>query len=87
MNWVNLLSRIAHGIRLAEKIPLGRRDLPNAVLMGRKDSFDNHPDNNRCEATTVCPMSEYSTTDSSNGGFQSTPRAPNSRKSIRGSDI
>lgn len=28
--------------------PFGKRDLPNAVLLGRKDSFDNHPDNNRC---------------------------------------
>ena len=60
---------VAHRGRFAGKSQFGQRDLPNSVLSGRKDSFDNHPDDNRCLVTTARPMREYSTVDSSMAAF------------------
>lgn len=68
-NWADLLPRVAHRGRFAGRSPFGPRDLPNSVLSGRKNSFDNHPDDKRCLVTTVRPMREYSTVDSSMAAF------------------
>ena len=68
-NWADMLPRVAHRGRFAGRSQFGQRDQPNSVLSGRKDSFDNHPDDNRCLVTTARPMREYSTVDSSMAAF------------------